>query len=417
MSRFLLTLWDGGGNVPPVLSVAGALVRHGHDVRVLADPVLGEAVRAVGAQHRPWTTAPHRSERRLDTEIVRDFEARTPFGATTRLRDRLIVGPAARFADDTLGELGREPADVVALEALLLGCLVAAEAAGVRSAMLVPNIYPGDVPGCPPFGMGLRPRTDRLGRLRDRVVAAAGRRLWDARLDDLNALRARHGLRSVPTVFEMFDRPDRVLVLTSAAFEHGAGAHVPPHVRYCGPRLDDPLWAAPWTEPPGDDPLVLVSLSTTFQDQGATLRRVIDALGRLPVRGLVTTGPAINPEDCPTRSNVTVVRSAPHAAVLDRASAAITHAGHGTVIKALAHGVPLVCLPMGRDQPDTAARVVSAGAGLRLPASARGKTIAAAVSTILNDPGYRSAAERLAATIAVDLQSDLAVQELEALCT
>jgi UDP:flavonoid glycosyltransferase YjiC (YdhE family) len=36
------------------------------------------------------------------------------------------------------------------------------------------------------------------------------------------------------------------------------------------------------------------------------------------------------------------------------------------VIKALAAGVPLVCLPMGRDQEDTAARVTLSGSGVRL---------------------------------------------------
>ena len=48
MSRILITLWDGGGNSPPVLSVARALVDRGHDVRVLADQSLGNAVGARG---------------------------------------------------------------------------------------------------------------------------------------------------------------------------------------------------------------------------------------------------------------------------------------------------------------------------------------------------------------------------------
>ncbi|MGH3204263.1 MAG: hypothetical protein ACRDP5_19760 [Streptosporangiaceae bacterium] len=39
-------------------------------------------------------------------------------------------------------------------------------------------------------------------------------------------------------------------------------------------------------------------------------------------------------------------------------------AEYGTVIKALAAGVPLVVAPLGRDQPDNAARVIHAGAGL-----------------------------------------------------
>jgi MGT family glycosyltransferase len=338
-------------------------------------------------------------------------------GATARLRDRLMIGPAARFARDTLDELEREPADVVASEMLVVGSQIAAEAAGVPNVLLVPNVYPGEIPGSPPFGMGLTPRGDAIGRLRDRTLAAMGRRLWDRRLGDLNTLRADHGLAPLTTVFDLLDRADRVLVLTTAAFEPPGAAHLPDRVRYCGPRLDDPGWAGAWDEPSGTDPLVLVALSTTFQDQGATVRRAIDALGRLPVRGFVTTGPSIDPNDLTTPANVTVVAAAPHSAVLAHASAVVTHAGHGTVIKALAQRVPVVCLPFGRDQPDTAQRVVAARAGLRLRPSARSSTIAAAVAKVLDDPAYRAGAARIAAAIEADHRRDIAADELEAIAT
>jgi len=417
MSRFLLTLWDGGGNSPPVLSVAAALTARGHDVRVMADPALRKDVLATGARHLPWATAPQRNSTDVSTEFIRDFEARTPMGATARLRDRLIIGPAAQFAADTSTEVRREPADAVVSEVLLMGSQLAAEAAGLPSISLVPNVYPGPVPGVPPFGMGLRPRDDRLGHLRDRVVSGIGDRLWDKRLAELNALRETYGLTPVSSVFTMLEKPDRVLVLTSAAFELGGGKRVPPNVRYCGPRLDDPGWVGEWSEPPGDDPLVLVSLSTTTQGQDPMLRRAVSALGRLPVRGLVTTGPSFDGEGLKAPANVKVVASAPHSAVIPRAAAVVTHAGHGTVIKALANGVPLVCLPVGRDQLDTAERVVAAGAGVRLRMGARSALIQGAVRSVLDDPTYRAGAKRMAAAIASDCEHDRAVEEIEALTT
>ena len=52
--------------------------------------------------------------------------------------------------------------------------------------------------------------------------------------------------------------------------------------------------------------------------------------------------------------NVTVTRWARHAEVLPHCSAVITHGGHGTVMKALIAGVPLIVVPLGRDQPDNA---------------------------------------------------------------
>src|SRR5207248_8948080 len=64
----------------------------------------------------------------------------------------------------------------------------------------------------------------------------------------------------------------------------------------------------------------------------------------------------------PRAANVHVCASAPHSELLKQAAVVVTHAGHGTVIRALAAGVPLVCMPMGRDQNENAARVVFRGA-------------------------------------------------------
>jgi len=414
VSRLLFTLWDGGGNSPPVLGVAGTLARRGHDVRVLADRSLSEAVAAAGARHVPWRTAPQRASSDPRTEFVRDFEPRTPLGASARLRDRLIVGAAPAFAADTREEIRREPVDAVVSEVLLMGSQVAAASSGAPSVTLVPNIYPGEVPGVPPFGLGLQPRSDRLGRVRDRFASALGRRLWDKRLGDMNRLLADYGQPSARSLFEMLERPDRILVLTSAAFEFGGAARMPANVRYCGPRLDDPAWAGGWEEPEGGGPLVLVSLSTTTQGQDRMIRRIVRALGRIEARGLVTTGPSFDAEGIERPANVTIVPAAPHSAVLPHADAVVTHAGHGTVIKALAHGVPLLCLPVGRDQPDTAARVVAAGAGLRLRPGASARAIGGALGSILADPGFRTAAERVSAAIAADRERDLAVEEIEA---
>lgn len=64
-----------------------------------------------------------------------------------------------------------------------------------------------------------------------------------------------------------------------------------------------------------------------------------------------------------------VERYVPHTPVLRRAACVICHAGMGITQKALAHGVPVVAVPFGRDQPEVARRVEVARAGVRLPAS------------------------------------------------
>ena len=93
---------------------------------------------------------------------------------------------------------------------------------------------------------------------------------------------------------------------------------------------------------------------------------------------------------------MTVVERAPHSEVLRHASAVVTHAGHGTVIKALAAGVPVVALPLGRDQLDNAARVAHHGAGLRLKPDAKPEAIAKAVRRVLESRPSRQPRSGLA---------------------
>jgi UDP:flavonoid glycosyltransferase YjiC (YdhE family) len=150
-------------------------------------------------------------------------------------------------------------------------------------------------------------------------------------------------------------------------------------------------------------------------DQGAAIARIAQALGRLPVRGVITTGPAIDPATIPAPANVQVVRSAPHLKILPHAAAMVTHAGHGSVVKALAVGVPMVMMPFGRDQLEIAARAAYAGAGVRIRSGASPARIARAVREVLGDSAYRAAAARAASTIAPEKRRDAAVDALEEL--
>ena len=157
-------------------------------------------------------------------------------------------------------------------------------------------------------------------------------------------------------------------------------------------------------------------MSSIFQNQTAVLRRAAAALGDLPVRGLVTTGRAIDPGQLRVPANVRAVRAAPHSVLLPLAAAVITHAGHGTVLKALAAAVPLVCMPQGRDQKDNAARVLRLGAGVRVKPGSAPPAIAAAVRTVREDPQYRAAATAAAHQLAQDAsRAPSAADETEAL--
>jgi MGT family glycosyltransferase len=414
--RVLQVIWDGGGNVAPQLAVARELVGRGHDVTVLGNHVQRERVEATGARFAAYRHAPDTDASRPETDLIRDWEARTPMGAFARSRDRLMYGPAALFARDVLETLEATPADVVAWDYILMGAGAGAEASGLPNAALVHTIYPLPTPGVPPFGLGLQPARGRAGRARDALLTRVLRGSFAPGMKALNAARSEFGLAPLESPFEQVERADRALVLTSSAFDFAGRAELPPRVRYTGPVLNGASaeWESPW--PAGDDrPLVVAGFSTTFMDQHDLAARVTEALGGLPVRGLVTTGPAIDPARLPAVPNVEVVRFAPHGAVLREASLMVTHAGQGTVHAALAAGVPLVCLPGGRDQNDVAARVVFHGAGVRAAAGARAVRLRDVIRRALADDSLRAGAQLLADAFAGEDGARRAATEIEEL--
>ena len=350
----------------------------------------------------------------MEDDYTRDWEVRSPIGVLGNLMDTLMVKPAPLFAAETLAVIDEVRPDAVAASFTLLGSLMAAEARQVPCAALVPNVVSLPAEGMPPFGTGFLPPRGPLGRARDRTLNAFVDRLWNKGLPELNQARASLGLAPLGRLLEQYERPERILALTGVAFDFPAA--LPANVRYVGPQLDDPEWAEPWTPPDGDDrPFVLVAMSTTFMDHVEQLQRAVTALGSLPVRGLVTTGPAVNPEQIEAPDGVTVTRSAPHREVLAHTDVLVTHGGHGTVVKGLVAGVPIVCMPTGRDQPDNAARLVHRSAGVKVSKNASPAKVAAAVRRVLDDPSYRRCAARLGEQLRAEAESGAAVAELEGL--
>jgi MGT family glycosyltransferase len=246
------------------------------------------------------------------------------------------------------------------------------------------------------------------------MVSQMSRGFFQAGLPSLNAAREALGLAPLTDLFAQLEKADKILLGTSRAFDFAPDPLQTPFA-YVGPYLADPAWAEPFAPPAGDAPLIIVSFSSLYQAQEAPLARVIEALGRLPVRGVVPTGPTLAPEEFPAPDNVAVVRSAPHGALLGEAAVFVTHAGHGSTLRPLMAGVPLLCLPMGRDQNDNAARVTARGAGLRLGPDASVDAIAAAITDLLASPNYRSAAKALGEAIARDAETRSATALIEAL--
>ena len=84
-------------------------------------------------------------------------------------------------------------------------------------------------------------------------------------------------------------------------------------------------------------------------------------------------------------------------------------------MRTLAHGLPLVCMPMGRDQLDNATLVSHHGAGIKLSTRARPKKISKAISQLIYNPEFKKNAQRLQHNILEDAKADLAINYLEEL--
>lgn len=418
MANILFTTWEGGGHVQPMMLVARGLLARGHSVLVLSDACNAPDAAALGLPFRAWRHAPSRADKSAASDLLRDWEASNPMESVQRLCDRIVAGPAALYARDVLEILDAAPFDLVVSQELLFGAMMGAEAAGAPLALFCANVWPfPTLPGLPPFGAGMAPAEDDQGRMLHEMVGQTTRTIFQMGLPALNAARQALGLPPLTDLFDQLSAARANLLGTSRSFDFAPEPLAPPFA-YAGPYVADPVdvaaWASPW---PADDarPLVVVTSSSLYEAQEDLLRGAIAALSGLPVRGLVTLGPALTLADFPGSDNVRVVQSASHEALFAEAALVITHGGHGSVIRPLMAGLPLLVLPGLRDQRDNAQRVVHRGAGLMLERTATPDAIAEAVRLLLEDASYREAAARLGAAVAHDLAERSAEDQLEAL--
>jgi MGT family glycosyltransferase len=411
---FLFTSWGNPGNLNPFLTAARRLRLRGHRVRILGEPDHQEETAKAGFDSISWRRPPALSAPPASDEEPVWAEIRALLGQVT-------FGGAIDYAADTMDAIRSEPVDAILTNDLLAGPAIAAEAAGIPYALLAPHVSVRPLDGVPTGVTGLVPNDSTEYQAAEQTLRAHFIELLSSNLPALNRARAAFGLSPLNHIFDHYDRADRVLIGMSAAFDFPA-TRLPANLCYVGPLLDVPQWAQsgaePWTAPWSENrvrPRVLVSLSTSFQNQADLLRRIVAALGTMDLDAVVTVGPAMIKENFEAPANVSIIHSAPHDAVMKQVSLVVTHGGHGTVTRSLLNGVPLLVIPMGRDQGDNAARVVARGTGLSLADGATAQEIVSAVRRLLVEPHFRAAAVRLGKTMAQNMTSPLLVMEMEQL--
>lgn len=423
----LVAMFQGGGNIPQLLPIVARLVTLGHRVRVLVGPGvrrsrlpvsehLLRSLHATGAQIirlrepevHPWDTAPS------TYGVLLGWTPKAFRSVEQEARAQLWL---PHWTHEVTAELQRDPADVLVADFVLVGALVAAEVAGVPTAVLFHTVYPRPVPGRPPYGPGWLPAASLAARVRDATGTFVVHRLYAQQaLPALNQARTSLGLPPLREYFTQYDRAARVVVLTSPHFDFPAH-EMPPNVRLVGTPLDEMAptpWDPPWPRAERQ-PRLLVSLSTLNQGQTRLMERILTAVAGLPVQAIVTLGPALAASQFTPPPNVILETFVSHTAVLPHVDAMVTQCGLGTLMKALVHGVPLVCIPLVGDQPDNAARVVARGAGLRVSVDAPPGHIREAIQRVVTEPSFRRAAQQLATMMAGEDPVPAAVDEIVSL--
>ena len=247
-------------------------------------------------------------------------------------------------------------------------------------------------PGVPPPFLGWRHRSDRWGRFRNWGGYAVTDLLMRPLTHVLETRRRQWGLAE--------DCGPRVQV-----------AQCPQGLDY--PRRSLPStfrYGSPWRSGDAQDPdlpndgppLVFCSLGTVQGSHQALFATMAQACAAIGARAVIAHGGGLSREQEATLPGDPLVRAFwPQTAVLRRWSAAVLHRGFNSVLDALTAGVPIVALPIGFEQPATAARVVRIGAGQMLsPRRLSPRTLAGALQEVIGQPSYAQAARIIAAEIA-----------------
>jgi UDP:flavonoid glycosyltransferase YjiC (YdhE family) len=167
----------------------------------------------------------------------------------------------------------------------------------------------------------------------------------------------------------------------------------------------------------GERPLIYVTLGTVVTN-ARTLDILLAGLADLDADVLMTTGWQNDPAELSAiPANATVERFIPQDEVLRRCSLIVTHAGSGSTLGALAHGVPMLAVPHAADQFENAAAAAAAGAArVVMPDELSEPAVRDAAGALLEDASYRDAAQGIAAEIAAMPSAAEVAQQIDEQC-
>jgi UDP:flavonoid glycosyltransferase YjiC (YdhE family) len=319
---------------------------------------------------------------------------------------------AVKAARETGEMVARIRPDVAVADIMTPAASLAAEVAGVPVASLVPHVFPHMAPGFPIYSIGARlPRTRTGARLWERATERLVTPGLELGRDQFNESRRRLGLAPVPWVHTGLSR-GCTLVATLPQLEYPRSWPSWAHV--VGPLM----WEPPGERvdpPPGSGPVVLIAPSTAQDHEHRLLRAALEGLADAPVRVIATWNGREPDPPIPVPANAVLVPWLSYSQTMPLCDVVVCHGGHGTLVRALACGCPVVVCPAVGDMAENASRVDWAGLGVRLPrrfATPRG--VRSAVARALREPRIRARVAEAAAWVAEHDGGASAAAQLEA---
>jgi UDP:flavonoid glycosyltransferase YjiC (YdhE family) len=355
MARILWACWDGGGNLTPSIGISRVLEERGHEVHFYGRPEMVGRVEAAGLTATPLVNA------RTDLDCYSFHPMATVFGYTS--------SPAV--GEELVTLVHDDDPDVVVIDAMFSAALDVA----------------------PRFD---KPTVVMLHTFFGRMLEG-----WRANFAMQSESRQRAGFEGLPDLDTLWGERDLLHVNALRSFD-GEPATAWQHVVHGAPVLTAERRAVPVELPWGDadpTPIVLLSFSTVAEQRSPEmLQRALDALGALPVHVIATTGGIVDQADLTPPANAHLVEFADHDVLMDRAALVVGHGGHGTTMRTLRHGLPMVGIPAkGADQGPIAQLIEEWNVGRALPGDVDTDRIRSAVEEILADPRFRKEAARRSA--------------------
>ena len=272
----------------------------------------------------------------------------------------------------------------------------------VSLAIIPPMVWDNRIPPyCFGWPAGRAVSQEWLRRLRNEIAMRALARIASPIFKVVNRQRTAWKIKPLKQWTDALSTLAQIAQLPAALEFEIDNRH--PLLHYTGPFVDAeqrPRVDFDWSRLDGR-PLVYASLGTLQNGSEDVFRIIAEACASLPVQLVISLGGGLDPERLGVLSgDPLVVTYAPQLQLVKRAAAVITHAGINTALESLAEGVPMVCIPIGNDQPGVASRVAARGAGLVVPwRRLNAKRLHTALRAVLEDESYRRAALKLQASI------------------